>query len=73
MGKTARDVFRRCFYIALCDFRSKQFSFGVFGPGRCHKHKPLLFLSGLSESDSQLWMYSIRRMLSFATHISGEK
>ncbi|XP_022908243.1 uncharacterized protein [Onthophagus taurus] len=53
----------------LCrtDSRTKQYAFGVFTLGR--NQKPLLFLSGSSESDSQLWMASIRRLLCVATYL----
>ncbi|CAG9765710.1 unnamed protein product [Ceutorhynchus assimilis] len=53
----------------LCrtDSRTKHFAFGVFNLRRTKK--ALLFLAGCSESDSQEWMISIRRMLSIATYI----
>ncbi|XP_060523421.1 uncharacterized protein LOC132700259 [Cylas formicarius] len=53
----------------LCrtDSRTKQYAFGVFNLTK--SKKPLLFLSGCSESDSQEWMLSIRKMLSIASYI----
>lgn len=62
-----------CFVISrnatLCrtESRTKTYSFGIFEADR--HHKPLLFLSGASETDSQLWMLSIRRMLSLNSHL----
>ncbi|KAI4467383.1 olfactomedin-related [Holotrichia oblita] len=53
----------------LCrtESRTKQYAFGVFTLGR--NQKPLLFLSGSSESDTQSWMASIRRMLCVASYL----
>ncbi|GJQ78495.1 hypothetical protein Trydic_g11611 [Trypoxylus dichotomus] len=53
----------------LCrtESRTKQYAFGVFTLGR--NQKPLLFLSGSSESDTQNWMASIRRMLCVASYL----
>lgn len=55
----------------LCrtESRTKQYAFGVFTLGR--NQKPLLFLSGSSESDTQSWMASIRRMLCVASYLPG--
>lgn len=53
----------------LCrtESRTKQYAFGVFTLGR--NQKPLLFLSGSSESNTQSWMASIRRMLCVASYL----
>ncbi|KAL1513867.1 hypothetical protein ABEB36_003209 [Hypothenemus hampei] len=53
----------------LCrtESRSKQFAFGVFNLRKTKK--AVLFLAGTSESDSQEWMISIRRMLCIANYI----
>lgn len=53
--------------ICRTESRTKQYSFGVFTLGR--NQKPLLFLSGNSEKDSQAWMSSIRKMLSIASYL----
>lgn len=53
--------------ICRTESRSKQYAFGVFTLGR--NQKPLLFLSGVSESDSQEWMSSIRKMLCIASYL----
>lgn len=55
----------------LCrtDSKTKQFAFGVFNLRKTKK--PILFLAGNSESDSQDWMFIIRRMLSIANYIPG--
>ncbi|XP_018578635.1 uncharacterized protein LOC108916816 [Anoplophora glabripennis] len=53
--------------ICRTESRTKQYSFGVFNLGRTKK--PIMFMSGSSESDSQEWMSSIRRMLSIASYI----
>lgn len=45
--------------------RSKNFAFGIFGANQ----KPVLFLSGNCESDTQRWMLLIRKMLSIASYI----
>lgn len=53
----------------LCrtDSRTKQFAFGVFNLRKTKK--AVLFLAGCSESDSQEWMISIRKMLSIVSYI----
>ncbi|XP_050305419.1 uncharacterized protein LOC126742696 [Anthonomus grandis grandis] len=53
----------------LCrtDSRTKQFAFGVLNLR--NSKKAVLFLAGCSESDTQEWMFSIRKMLSIATQI----
>jgi hypothetical protein len=51
--------------ICRTESRTKQYAFGVFTMGRTQK--PLLFLSGISESDTQSWVSSIRKMLCVAT------
>ncbi|XP_074042460.1 uncharacterized protein isoform X2 [Leptinotarsa decemlineata] len=53
--------------ICRTDSRTKRYAFGVFNLGR--NKKPLIFLSGNSESNSQQWMSSIRRILSIASYI----
>lgn len=55
--------------ICRTESRTKQYAFGVFTMGR--NQKPLLFLSGVSESDSQEWMSSIRKMLCVASYLPG--
>lgn len=55
--------------ICRTESRTKQYAFGVFTQGR--NQKPLLFLSGVSESDSQEWMSSIRKMLCVASYLPG--
>ncbi|XP_030759477.1 uncharacterized protein LOC115884897 [Sitophilus oryzae] len=53
----------------LCrtDSKTKQFAFGVFN--LLKTKKPLIFLAGSNETDSQEWMICIRRMLSIASYI----
>ncbi|KAG5877671.1 hypothetical protein JTB14_013916 [Gonioctena quinquepunctata] len=53
--------------ICRTDSRTKRYSFGVFNLRR--NKKPIIFLSGNSESDSQEWISSIRRILSIASYI----
>ena len=55
--------------VCRTDSRTKQYAFGVFTISRTQK--PLLFLSGASESDAQDWMSSIRKMLCVATYLPG--
>lgn len=56
----------------LCrtDSRTKPFAFGVFNLRKTKK--AVLFLAGCSESDSQEWMISIRKMLSIVSYIPGK-
>ncbi|KAF5272542.1 hypothetical protein FQA39_LY07866 [Lamprigera yunnana] len=53
----------------VCRIKShtKDFAFGVFTLGRMQK--PILFLSGSSERDSQKWMALIRKTLAIASYI----
>lgn len=53
--------------ICRTESRTKQYAFGVFTLGK--NQKPLLFLSGNSESDSQKWMCEMRRMLCIASYL----
>ncbi|XP_008195061.1 uncharacterized LOC100141786 isoform X1 [Tribolium castaneum] len=53
--------------ICRTESRTKQYAFGVFAMGRTQK--PLLFLSGASESDAQDWIASIRKMLCVASYL----
>lgn len=62
-------VLPRSSTICRTESRTKQYAFGVFTTGR--NQKPLLFLSGSCESDSQAWMASIRKMLCIATYLQG--
>lgn len=62
-------VLPRSSTICRTESRTKQYAFGVFTQGR--NQKPLLFLSGVSESDSQEWMSSIRKMLCVASYLPG--
>lgn len=62
-------VLPRSSTICRTESRTKHYAFGVFTIGR--NQKPLLFLSGVSESDSQEWMSSIRKALSIATYLPG--
>ncbi|KAJ8924220.1 hypothetical protein NQ315_007011 [Exocentrus adspersus] len=60
-------ILPRCSTICRTESRTKQYSFGVFNLR--NTKKPVIFMSGSSESDSQEWMSSIRRMLSIASYI----
>ncbi|KAJ8963288.1 hypothetical protein NQ318_018755 [Aromia moschata] len=62
-------VLPRSSTICRTDSRTKQYAFGVFNLGR--NKKPILFMSGVSESDSQEWIAAMRRMLSVASYIPG--
>ncbi|CAH0551732.1 unnamed protein product [Brassicogethes aeneus] len=53
--------------ICRTESRTKQYAFGVFTLGRYQK--PILFLSGNSESDSQDWISDIRRLLCIASYL----
>lgn len=57
--------------ICRTESRTKQYAFGVFTVGR--NQKPLLFLSGASECDSQEWMAVIRKTLCVASYLPGNK
>ncbi|CAG9864138.1 unnamed protein product [Phyllotreta striolata] len=60
-------VLPRCSLICRTESRTKQHAFGVFNLGR--KQKPIVFLTGNSETESQNWMFSIRKMLSVASYL----
>ncbi|XP_019868524.2 uncharacterized protein LOC109597311 [Aethina tumida] len=60
-------VLPRSSTICRTESRTKQYAFGVFTLGKYQK--PILFLSGSSESDSQDWISSIRRMLCIASYL----
>ncbi|XP_028142156.1 uncharacterized protein LOC114336048 isoform X1 [Diabrotica virgifera virgifera] len=53
--------------ICRTESRTKQYAFGVFNLGR--KQKPLIFLNGSSETQTQEWMLTLRRMLAVASYI----
>ncbi|KAF2900289.1 hypothetical protein ILUMI_05899 [Ignelater luminosus] len=72
--KTSQDgnviscvVLPRSSTVCRIQSRSKSYAFGVFTCGR--SQKPLLFLSGSCESDTQRWMEIIRKTLSIALYI----
>ncbi|CAH1968033.1 unnamed protein product [Acanthoscelides obtectus] len=62
-----RLVLPRSSTVCRTESRTKQYAFGVFS--LTQNKKPILFLSGSSESDAQKWMFAIRRMLSIASYI----
>lgn len=53
----------------LCrtESRSKRFAFGIFSHGNIRK--PIFFLSGSSETDTQKWIEQFRRMLTPAKYL----
>lgn len=62
-----RFILPRSSTICRTESRTKQYAFGLFNLGR--KQKPLIFLNGKSETQSQEWMAVIRRMLAVASYI----
>lgn len=63
-------VLPRSSTICRTESRTKQYAFGVFIVCKTQQ-KPILFLSGSSENDTQEWMSAIRKMLSIASHLPG--
>ncbi|KAF5280327.1 hypothetical protein FQR65_LT03136 [Abscondita terminalis] len=53
--------------VCRIDSNTKNFAFGVFTLGR--NQKPILFLSGSCERDTQKWMSLIRRTLAIASYL----
>ncbi|XP_015516790.1 uncharacterized protein [Neodiprion pinetum] len=51
--------------ICRTESRSKQFAFGIFPPS---ERKPLLYLCGNSETESQRWMANLRQVLKPRRH-----